>query len=114
MKHEKLIREIERREQQNQMAPFPMHDTEVINDLKILNMMTAKEGYEQEPVTYCKTCMSIHIKTIEFEDGPEGEERYVDYCVPCGNTDLDKVYLAEWEELYAEKYGDKFLTKNNK
>jgi hypothetical protein len=111
MNRKKLIVEIERRESQNQMAPFPFYDTEVINDLKKLNMITSKEGYENDPVTYCKTCMSIHIKTIDFEKGPEGEERHVDYCVPCGNTDLGSVFLTEWEEMYAEKYGEKFLTK---
>ena len=113
MKHEELIREIERREYYNQMAPFPVYDTDIINDLKKLNMITPKQGFENEPITYCKTCLSIHIKTIEFEKGPEGEDREVDYCVPCGNTDLETVHLTEWEELYEDKYGNIFLTKED-
>jgi hypothetical protein len=111
MKNNKLNLEIERREKYNQITPFPMYDTEVIEDIKKLNAMTNKEGYENEPITYCKTCLSIHIKTIKFDKGPEGEEREVDYCVPCGNTELETVHLSEWEDLYEEKYGERFLTK---
>ncbi len=110
MESKKLAQEIKRREYQNELSPFPVYDTEIINDLKKLNTMSGKENYENEPVTYCKTCMSIHIKTIEFEKGPDGEAREVDYCVPCGNTDLETVFSPEWEDLYAEKYGEKFLT----
>ena len=73
-------------------------------------MITAKEGFENDPITYCKTCLSIYIKTIEFEKGPGGEDREVDYCVPCGNTELETVYLSEWEDLYEERYGERFLT----
>ena len=40
MRHDQLIAEIERREQWNLYAPFPVYDTEVIDDLKKLNMMT--------------------------------------------------------------------------
>lgn len=110
MRHSQLSDEIKRREYYNSMAPFPVFDTDVISDIKKLKMITAKEGFENEPITYCKTCLSIHIKTIKFDKGLDGENREVDYCVPCGNTDLDTVFLSEWEDLYQEKYGERFLT----
>ena len=69
-----LEKEIKRREYDNQFAPFPVHDTEVIADLKIYlkyknEMITKKADYNNVPVTYCKTCGSLHIKTVEFDNG---------------------------------------------
>ena len=114
MKHYQLINEIERREYWNKLAPFPVYDTEVIADLKKLNMMTS-EIMNNEPITYCKTCLSIHIKTVEFPKTKTGEDRDVHYCVPCGNTELAETHIRQWEDLYEEKYGERFLTeKTNK
>tara|TARA_R110002051_G_C8516883_1_gene467280 strand:- start:195 stop:530 length:336 start_codon:yes stop_codon:yes gene_type:complete len=107
MKHDQLIKEIERREYYNQMAPFPVYDTEIINDLKILSMITSKDSSNNEPITYCKTCLSIHIKTVEFKD----TEQEVDYCISCSNTDLGETHISEWEDMYEERYGEKFLTR---
>lgn len=112
MNNEQLIREIERREGYNKMAPFPVYNREIINDLKILNMVTAKMDSNNEPITYCKTCLSIHIKTVEFDKGPNGENRNVDYCVPCGNTDLESTHVLEWQDIYEEKYGNTFMSEN--
>lgn len=105
-KQANLAKEIERREKANSLAPFPVYDREIINDLKILNMITKKDDYNNVPIDYCKTCLSIHTKNIE---NPE-----VGYCIDCGNTDLDKVHIHEWEEMYEEKYGEKFLTLGEK
>tara|TARA_R110000796_G_scaffold76234_3_gene170666 strand:+ start:263 stop:604 length:342 start_codon:yes stop_codon:yes gene_type:complete len=110
MRHDQLIAEIERREQWNLYAPFPVYDTEVIDDLKKLNMIT-KNIINNEPITYCKTCLSIHIKTVEL---PETKHGNVDYCVPCGNTELEEAHIEQWEDLYEEKYGERFLTKSTK
>tara|TARA_R110002012_G_scaffold59232_2_gene154663 strand:- start:4327 stop:4689 length:363 start_codon:yes stop_codon:yes gene_type:complete len=106
----RLSEEIERRLMFNRLAPFPVYDTEIINDLKIReNMLTKKDNYNNVPVTYCKTCGSLHIKTVEFHPTESGEEREVSYCVPCGNTDLADVRINEWEEIYEEMHGEKFL-----
>ena len=113
MRHDQLIAEIERREYWNLQAPFPVYDTEVIDDLKKLNMMT-KQIANNEPITYCKTCLSIYIKTVEFPETETGENRDVHYCVPCGNTDLEESHIGRWEDLYEEKYGEIFLTKSKK
>jgi hypothetical protein len=109
-----LEKEIKRREYDNQFAPFPVHDTEVIADLKIYlkyknEMITKKADYNNVPVTYCKTCGSLHIKTVEFDNG----QGPLDYCVSCSNTELGSVHIEEWEDIYEDKYGHKFLDKKD-
>lgn len=106
MRHDQIINEIERREYYNNLAPFPVYSTEIITDLKKLEMITTKDSSNSEPITYCKTCLSIHIKTTTMED--TGQE--VDYCVACSNTDMETTHISEWEDLYEEKYGERFLT----
>lgn len=113
MKHEKLINEIKRREYHNSMAPFPVYDTDIINDMKKLSEIVKQQEFNNDPVSYCKTCLSIQIKTVEFPKGTHGEDRDVDYCVPCGNTEIETAHISEWEDLYEEKYGERFLTKGN-
>lgn len=112
-----LAKEIEIREYYNSISPFPIYDTDIINDLKKFLMITKKENYNNVPVTYCKTCLSIHIKDVTFprSDSSEKEEEQkpdalVGYCVPCGNTDLAEAHVTEWEDMYKERYGDKFLS----
>ena len=70
----RLEDEIKRREEANRMAPFPVYDTGIINDIKDLNMITKIEDYNNVPVTYCKTCLKLHIKDVEFPND-EGEDR---------------------------------------
>ena len=111
MEHAKLTEEIKRREYYNSMAPFPVYDTDIINDLKKLSMIKSKDNFNNEPITYCKTCLSISIKTVEFPKTEAGEDRDVDYCTCCSNTDMGECHVEEWEEMYAEKYGEKFLSK---
>ena len=114
MKPTNLAAEIKRREGVNRMAPFPMYNTEIISDLKdLLEMITRKDDFNNVPITYCKTCLSIKIKTVEFPKGSAGEDRDVHYCVPCGNTNMEKAQVGEWEEMYAEKYGETFLNQKD-
>jgi len=99
----KLTKEIERREKANELAPFPVYDTGIIKDLKHIDMITKKGDYNNVPVTYCKTCLKLHIKETKVH------EQTVTYCIDCGNTDLDETHISEWEDLYKDKYGKKFL-----
>ena len=110
MNSNKLKEEIKRREYHNEMAPFPVFDTEIIQDMSKLSELVKKQDYNNEPVCYCKTCLSINIKTVEFESTNAGEERRVDYCVPCSNTEMGEVHISEWQEMYEERYGEDFLT----
>lgn len=107
-----LINEIERREDINSFSPFPVYETEIIKDLKIRQNMITKSGdFNNVPVTYCKNCLSLNIKTVEFPKTSSGEDRDVDYCIACGNTDMEKAHIEEWEDIYEEKYGERFLNK---
>lgn len=110
MKPTKLEEEIKRRELINSYSPFPVYDTEIINDLKKREeMISRKSDFNNVPVEYCKTCLSLKLKTVEFENSEAGENRDVTYCVPCGNTELGTAHIEEWEDLYEEKYGEKFI-----
>ena len=73
-------------------------------------MITSKDISNNEPITFCKTCLSIHIKTVKFED----TDQAVDYCVACSNTDLETTHISEWEDMYEERYGERFLTEKKK
>ena len=107
---DELSDEIRRREWYNSFSPFPIFDTEIIKDLKQLDMITKKQDSNNEPVIYCKTCLSIRIKTVEF---PETKQE-VDYCLACSNTDLGSAHISEWEDMYEERYGEKFLKLRKK
>ena len=104
-----IKKEIERREEANKWSPFPVYDTEKINELKIKEKMESKkEKYNEVPVTYCKTCLSLHVKTVKFNKGTE-EGISTDYCGECSSTEMGTGFIDEWEELYVEMYGEKFL-----
>ena len=108
MDNKKLSKEIERRELANNMAPFPVYDTDIINDLKDLEMITKKQDYNNVPIAYCKTCLKIQIKYVTFKRD-ENNKANVSYCVDCSNSDIGEAHVEEWEELYQERYGEKFL-----
>ena len=110
MNNDQLIKEIKRREWWNKLSPFPVYDTEIINDFKKLNMITSKSEYNNEPIDYCKTCLSIKIKTVEFKD----TDQEVDYCIDCSNTELETAHVSIWADLYEEKYGETFLNRTKK
>lgn len=62
----------------------------------------SKEQYNEEPVYYCKSCLSLGIKTVT-----PGLD--LDYCKDCGSTDIDRVNIEEWRALYKERYGFDYL-----
>lgn len=110
-----LAAEIKRREDYNALCPFPYYSTEVIQDLKNKNkMITRTSDFNNVPVEYCKTCLSLHLKEVKFEgqlDLTTGQERKIVYCIPCGNTSVDSAHITEWEDFYKAKYGKSFLDK---
>jgi hypothetical protein len=110
-----LAAEIKRREDYNALCPFPYYSTEVIADLKTKHtMITKTSDYNNVPVEYCKTCLSLHLKEVKFEgqlDLTTGKERSVVYCIPCGNTTIERSHITEWEDFYQAKYGESFLAK---
>lgn len=108
-----LAAEIKKREDYNLLCPFPYYSTETIQDLKTKQkMVTRKSDYNNVPVEYCKTCLSLHLKEVKFEgklDLTTGKEKSVVYCIPCGNTSVERTHITEWEDFYEAKYGKPFL-----
>lgn len=59
------------------------------------------EEYNSEPVTYCARCYSLGIV---HEDSIG-----IDCCKDCGSSDLLTSSEEEWEKLYKQRYGHKFV-----
>jgi hypothetical protein len=59
------------------------------------------QQYNDVPVIYCKQCLSLAVRAF-------GES---DYCDHCGSTDIAEAHISEWEKMYEEKYGVKYLNK---
>lgn len=66
--------------------------------------MDKSKEYNDIPVYYCKGCLSLKIKTVA-----EGLD--LDYCDECGCTDIEKSHIEDWKNLYKERYGFDYLTK---
>ena len=69
--------------------------------------MEKSEEYNNEPVYYCKGCLSLKIKTVM-------EGLNLDYCDECGCTDIDKTHINNWKNLYKNRYGFEYLNKEIK
>lgn len=66
---------------------------------------TCKEQYNDEPVFYCKNCLSLKVKTVVV-----GSD--LDFCDECGSTDIGQAHIGEWRRLYKERYGFDYLDKH--
>ena len=63
---------------------------------------TSKEEYNSEPVLYCKHCLSLSVRSVPgMEDS--------DYCDVCSGTDIGECSIEEWEKMYQERYGHKYI-----
>lgn len=62
--------------------------------------------YNEEPVFYCKHCLSLKIRDAGL---PE-----LLYCDECGSTEVLSTNIKQWENLYKEKHGFRYLDKNYK
>lgn len=60
--------------------------------------------YDSEPVVYCANCLSLKIKHNDDLD--------MDYC-DCGCTDIRECLPEQWEKLYENKYGHRYLEKSD-
>lgn len=67
-------------------------------------MEYTREDYNNEPVCYCRNCLSLRIKT---EDGLE-------YCDKCGSTDTCECHIDEWERIYYKRFGKNFTDYGRK
>ena len=62
--------------------------------------------YNEERVFYCKHCLSLKIRDAGL---PE-----LLYCDECGSTEVLSANIKQWEEIYKEKHGFRYLDKNYK
>lgn len=65
--------------------------------------MEKYDKYDLEPVRYCARCYSLKIKYEEDIDA--------DCCMECGCSDTLSTSIGEWEKLYENRYGKKFVEK---
>lgn len=61
-------------------------------------------NYNDEPVFYCKHCLSLRILN-------ESQLPDLEYCDDCGSTNIETTDISTWEEMYEKRYGFKFLDK---
>ena len=59
-----------------------------------------KESYNNEPVFYCKKCLSLAI--VNEGDGS--------YCNDCGCSAIGATNIDRWSGMYHDMYGKDFLT----
>lgn len=70
-----------------------------------LEAITDKQSeYNKEPVFYCKHCLSLKIRDAGLPD--------LLYCDDCNSADILSTSIEEWEKMYKEKHGFRFLDKN--
>lgn len=62
------------------------------------NNTDKKKEYNEEPVYYCKNCLSLNILTFENTD----------YCDSCGSTSIDTTDIETWKKEYRNKYKKDF------
>ena len=62
--------------------------------------------YNEEPVFYCKHCLPLKIRDAGL---PE-----LLYCDECGSTEVLSTNIKQWEDIYKEKHGFRYLDKNYK
>ena len=76
----------------NSLAPFPVYDTDYVNDLenKIKEIMNDKKDYDDEPVVACKHCKSLHVVSDEIDNT---------ICMRCGAINE----LQEFKNIYEYK-----------
>ena len=67
-------------------------------------MSNSKQEYNEEPVFYCKNCLSLKVKTVQVDSN-------LDYCDECGSTDIEQISIEEWEDIYKNRYGTYYLNK---
>ena len=75
------------------MAPFPVYDTEYVEEVKNTIMKLENENkidYNDEPVVACKYCKSLHIVIDEVDNN---------ICMRCGSVNE----LKEFKNIHEYK-----------
>lgn len=72
-----------------------------MNSKDLINYTLTPQHYNDEPVFYCKHCLSLNIKIMEDTD----------YCDDCGNTETLETHIDVWSLLYENRYGQEKVIK---
>jgi hypothetical protein len=76
-----------------------------MSNLPIKTERLPKEEYNNEPVYFCKECLSLKVMNVAGLKG-------ACYCDDCGGTDIGETSIEEWEQLYKKRHG--FIYLNSK
>lgn len=68
--------------------------------MKRLSKDSLNSKYNDDPVYYCKSCLSLWVEALDAFNPDEGS-----YCRKCGRTDIDMTDIMSYREMYKEKYG---------
>lgn len=60
-----------------------------------------KNEAQEEPVIYCRQCLSLNIMV-------EGD---MDVCGNCGSVDTNWTDIDRWEIMYTKRYGKPLINK---
>ncbi|MGK3946940.1 hypothetical protein ABK046_52310, partial [Streptomyces caeruleatus] len=65
-----LKNELDHIQYYNQMAPFPVYDSEYVSEVEktVKEMESTKKNYDDEPVLACKYCKSLYIVADDVEN----------------------------------------------
>lgn len=61
--------------------------------------------YDSEPIAFCEKCLSPKIKHEDIVNA--------DYCADCGCFDIKEAKVEDWERMYEQKYGHKYVVKGS-
>lgn len=70
------------------------------------------EEYNSIPVWYCTDCLSLRVRRVYSSEDYDDEE--CNYCDYCSSTNIESCSYAEWEQMYKERYGHKYLDEYRK
>ena len=65
-------------------------------------MKYTMDEYNNEPMHFCKTCLSANIRELSSSN--------LFVCGECGNSKLDEAKVNDWIEMYTKEYGKPFLS----
>lgn len=87
-----LKQQLQHAEYYNLMSPFPVYDTEYVENLKAKmdEINKSKEDYDKLPVVACGSCKSLHIVVDEVDNS---------ICMKC-NAMND---LIQFKDIHAYK-----------
>lgn len=63
-----------------------------------------KDSYDEDPVFYCKRCLSLNIRQMPILNNKE-------YCADCDSADIGQTDIETWNKMYEEKYGHPYIQK---